>query len=184
MTRWTPKDKEAAYALYEAHGSLRQAHQAHAAQNAPKKGPDWKTMRRWARTGKWMERRARVRTRTEAKTEESLASWRAREAQQFDALATGVKREVLRAFERWEAARKQDPSQAVEDELVVRLLAGLPKLLELADRFRGGGERHEVDVSVADEGRERLRKLLPYIDEEEGTASAKPRAGKLAGPQA
>lgn len=81
------------------------------------------------------------------KAAETLAEWRAMRAGHLDSV-------VDQQFKRWLGDPRRVPAAIV------------PRLLELADRFRGGGERHEVDVSVADEGRERLRKLLPYVDED------------------
>lgn len=130
-TRWTQAEKEHAYALYERVGSLRATQRAMATERGQRgdKPPKLDTVARWAKQGKWQQRRVKVQARMEAKTEESLAQWRARRAAELD--------EGLDLFLKEGEGKRLAALIAKHPSLVA-------KLLEVADHLRGGGTRHEV----------------------------------------
>lgn len=85
---------------------------------------------RWARAGKWDERKARIAEKVAERTEEDLAAWRARTVRELGALRGKVLDEA-------------------EDVLLSEARLGdVVRLVELEDRLRGGGPKVTLTGNV------------------------------------
>lgn len=138
MTRWTPDTRNRAYQAYCEHGSLRKAHHVltdELRRTGAKTAPAWNTFRSWAKSGNWEERRAKVQAKAEAKTDEALADWRLRRVAQLDKGLDFILR---------------DETGKTLAALIAKNPSLITKIIEVADRLRGGGEKHSVDVTAAE----------------------------------
>lgn len=120
---WTDTDKEAAFHCYATHGTLRAGHRAFLSQRvsqgqAPTE-PRWNTYRSWAKAGKWKARQAKVTAKVEARTEDTLATLRAKRLRQVGAALDDCFKE---------------PEKVLRDAKA----GEVAKFVELEDRLAGG----------------------------------------------
>lgn len=147
---YAPEVRDRAYVLYLDLGSLRKAHHALRDELRQKghKAPTFRVFCDWSKRDAWRDRKASMVRKVSEATQETLVERR-------KVLVGKLKR------------INDDALDAISEAPAALEPRDVPRFVDLEDRLRGGGVKVEVDVTVAEEARRRLRALFPLQGEED-----------------